>query len=75
MLAQLRKSMKRDTDSELKKLDQLEMEIKSRGAVEETVTATQRNRMDSGAFLEHATATGASTASSAAGSATTTTAH
>ncbi|KAK3833236.1 MAG: hypothetical protein J3R72DRAFT_478036 [Linnemannia gamsii] len=68
MLAQLRKSMKRDSEAELKKLDQLEMEIGKRNAnVEEMaqVSSTTRTRMDSGAFLEH-TETTTNTAAAAA---------
>lgn len=53
MLAQLRTSMKHDSELDLKKLNQLESELKNRaGTVEETATST-RTRMDSGAFLEH----------------------
>ncbi|KAG9061044.1 hypothetical protein KI688_007673 [Linnemannia hyalina] len=82
MLAQLRKSMTSDSEMELKKLDQLETELKNRaGSVEDTVT-TIRSRMDSGAFLEHAesttTATAANASSSAdaiTGTSATTTAH
>ncbi|KAG0282762.1 hypothetical protein BGZ96_000142 [Linnemannia gamsii] len=76
MLAQLRSSMRRGSDTELKKMDHLEMEIKNRassGGVEETGTTTQRNRLDSGAFLEHATAS--STAAPSGGATTITTAH
>ncbi|KAG0256166.1 hypothetical protein BG011_004723 [Mortierella polycephala] len=55
MLSQFRKSMKMDSEAELKKLDELESEIKNRSSiVEETIQIT-RNRMDSGAFLDHAT--------------------
>ncbi|KAG0373415.1 hypothetical protein BGX24_011738 [Mortierella sp. AD032] len=88
MLAQLRKSMKHDSEAELKKLDQLEMEIGKRNAnVEEMVqeSSTARTRMDSGTFLEHTemttnTAAAAATAiPSTAGAftsgASTTTAH
>ncbi|KAG0027864.1 hypothetical protein BGZ81_005236 [Podila clonocystis] len=64
-LAVLRKSMMKDSQAELKKLDELEEEIKTRSsAVEETIQVT-RNRMDSGAFLETASTTtshGATTA-------------
>ncbi|KAF9146266.1 hypothetical protein BGX30_002522 [Mortierella sp. GBA39] len=80
MLAQLRKSMKSDSEMELKKLDQLETELKNRaGSVEETVS-TIRARMDSGAFLEHTETTTTATAASSSegtitGSSTTTTAH
>ncbi|KAF9281356.1 hypothetical protein BGZ88_011664 [Linnemannia elongata] len=74
MLGQLRKSMKRDSEMESKKSDQLGVELKNRaGTVEETAT-TARTRMDSGAFLEHAetsTAPTAANAASAAGGATT----
>lgn len=52
MLAHLRKSMKRDSESELKKLDELEHEIKSRSTIVEDTTQITRGRMDSGAFLD-----------------------
>lgn len=74
MLGQSQKSMKRDSEMESKKSDQLGVELKNRaGTVEETAT-TARTRMDSGAFLEHAetsTAPTAANAASAAGGATT----
>lgn len=82
MLSQLRTSMKRDPKTGLKKMEQLEMEIKNRasgdgGGVEDSATSTQRNRLDSGAFLDHATgtSTASSTAAPSAGAGTATTAH
>ncbi|KAF9902640.1 hypothetical protein EC991_004736 [Linnemannia zychae] len=73
MLAQLRGSMKRDSEAELKKLDRLEKEIEKRSAVvKETVQVTTRSRMDSGAFLEQTetTTTGASAHSASTGAIT-----
>ncbi|KAG0046256.1 hypothetical protein BGZ83_008557 [Gryganskiella cystojenkinii] len=52
LLGKLRQSIKRDSEAELRSLDELEKELKSReSVVEETIQIT-RNRMDSGAFLE-----------------------
>ncbi|KAF9922839.1 hypothetical protein FBU30_007027 [Linnemannia zychae] len=66
MLTQLRKSMKRDSEQELEKLDQLEAEIKNRESiVEETISLT-RNRMDSGAFMDQTETTVAGEAHTAA---------
>ncbi|KAG0344754.1 hypothetical protein BG004_004195 [Podila humilis] len=53
-LAILRKSMLKDSQTELKRLDELEEEIKTRSSVVEESIQTTRNRMDSGAFLETA---------------------
>jgi len=52
MLSQLRKSMKYDSESELKKLDELEQEIKTRSTIVEETVQISRGRMDSGTFLD-----------------------
>ncbi|KAG0292643.1 hypothetical protein BGZ97_005532 [Linnemannia gamsii] len=52
LLGKLKASIKRDSEAELRSLDELEKELKSReSVVEETISIT-RSRMDSGAFLE-----------------------
>ncbi|KAF9149919.1 Dipeptidyl aminopeptidase, partial [Linnemannia schmuckeri] len=52
LLGKLKASIKRDSEAELRSLDELEKELKSReSVVEETILLT-RSRMDSGAFLE-----------------------
>ncbi|KAF9414468.1 hypothetical protein BGZ94_000383 [Podila epigama] len=52
LLTRLRNSIKRDSEAELRSLDELEKELKLRSiAVVETIQVS-RKRMDSGAFLE-----------------------
>ncbi|KAF9927695.1 hypothetical protein FBU30_002959 [Linnemannia zychae] len=51
LLAKLRASIKRDSEAELRSLDELEKELKTRETVVEETIQTTRNRMDSGAFM------------------------
>ncbi|KAF9549206.1 hypothetical protein EC957_004506 [Mortierella hygrophila] len=52
LLSKLKASIKRDSEAELRSVDELEKELKSREMmVEETISIT-RSRMDSGTFME-----------------------
>ncbi|KAF9905295.1 hypothetical protein EC991_001843 [Linnemannia zychae] len=52
LLSKLKASIKRDSEAELRSLDELEKELKSRETVVEETIQITRSRMDSGAFLE-----------------------
>ncbi|KAG0088538.1 hypothetical protein BGZ92_006040 [Podila epicladia] len=56
-LATLRKSITKDSQAELKKLDELENDIKTRSSAVKETTQVTRNRLDSGAFLETSSTT------------------
>ncbi|KAF9128464.1 hypothetical protein BGW39_005030 [Mortierella sp. 14UC] len=52
LLGKLKASIKRDSEAELRSLDELEKELKWRETVVEETIQITRTRMDSGAFLE-----------------------
>ncbi|KAG0062736.1 hypothetical protein BGZ89_010438 [Linnemannia elongata] len=52
LLSKLKASIKRDSEAELRSLDELEKEFKSRETVVEETISMTRSRMDSGAFME-----------------------
>ncbi|KAG9064717.1 ankyrin repeat domain 30B [Linnemannia hyalina] len=52
LLSKLKASIKRDSEAELRSLDELEKELKSREMVVEETISNTRSRMDSGTFME-----------------------